>query len=459
MNLKKTIILLAAALVFVNIDAARVNKFGKDTEVCDPVLIYTGGMAKRASWTRDNLMPYVVHTYADGTQKWLYDAFIFNETSWWGSMLINNLGSKPATKAEWTAYIDHIFADSHDLGALDKIITDMIPVLGEPLLKHKVIISMCVPCMYYSYRSPDGGDAGFQWTKYNWGTIDGVDIDFSNSDHRLAAVKWYVDEVISRFNAKGYKNIELAGFYSMEEDMNPRVSNGDMQKYYNDYVHECGLRAYWIPYWGANVNVNPTAVNWKEAYHFDMAYRQPNYFFYNSDGTLPPFERLQESISNSKTYGLGLELEFETTEKSNGLNEVSPKMHQRLIDYIDEFERLGVWENSGVAHYGGSVGYINMAKSTDAVNHATMDRLAQIVDSRQKAFAEELGVNVPTSDDLEAFAFGGSDGIFISEKCTNACVFSLSGIELYRGTGLFTCQKGVYIVTDGLGRSAKIIVK
>ena len=254
MNFKKLIFFIAFVTFIFNADAARVNKFGVDTKVCDPVLIYTGGMTKRLAWDKNNLKHLVVHEYADGHKDWFYDAFIFNETVWSNGYysLFNNVGVNPATKAVWTWYLDWIFRDNFDISAIDNIITEMKKELGNPPLRHKIIIGLCVPCMDHSYRSPDGGDAGFQWTNYNWGNINGLDIDFSKKDHRLKAVKWFIDEAIARFKKKGYKNLELAGFYSVEESMNPRVSNGDMQKYYNDYIHELGYRAYWIPYYPDN---------------------------------------------------------------------------------------------------------------------------------------------------------------------------------------------------------------
>lgn len=455
MKISKPIIALLAATVGLSSFGARVNKFGTDTEVCDPVLIYTGGMAKRAVWNRDNLMPYVVHTYSDGTEAWFYDAFIFNEIAWWGKSLHNAIGSTPATKATWIEYMDHLFSEDHDLGALDKLISEKKKTLGEPVLKHKVIISYCVPCMDHSYRVPDGSDVGFQWTKFNWGTVDGVDMDFSKAEHRVAAVRWYVDEVVRRFKEKNYENLELAGFYSVEESMNPRVSNGDLQVSYNDYVASLGLRSYWIPYWTAN---DEYATVWKEKYHFDIAYRQPNYFFYTNTGTLPPYSQLTSCISNSKLYGLGLELEFETAETSNGLHEVSPAMHQRLIDYIDAFEEKGVWDNAGVAHYGGSVGYINMAKSTDPVNHATMDRLADLVAKRKAAFAGLDGAAEVTVEH-RAIATAGQGEIFVSAEFPGAEVYNVSGTLVHRGWGRFACPKGIYIVTDGKGTTTKLAVK
>ena len=129
--------------------------------------------------------------------------------------------------------------------------------------------------------------------------------------------------------------------------------------------------------------------------------------------------------------------------------------HQRLIDYIDEFERLGVWDDGGVAHYSGTQGFYHMHTSTDAVNHATIDRLASLVAKRQEQFA---GVEAPVADNLP-FAYAGPGEIFITSDAPNAVCYNTSGIAIHTGTGRFTCPAGMYIVTDGQGRSTKLIVK
>ena len=456
MTLKKLTILIAAVAVSLGADAARVNQFGVDTKVCDPVLIYTGGLAKRPTWDRQTLMSVVTHKYSDGHTDWFYDAFIFNEVQWGNTMLCNSVvGSIPATKVTWTAFLDHLFADTHDITALDNLIGELKPLLGEPRMTHKVIISYCLPCMDKSYRSPDGGDAGFKWTKYYWGQINGVDMDFSKPQDRITAVKWFVDEAIRRFKEKKYQNIELAGFYCVEEDMNVRTSNSDIIASINDYVASLGYNSYWIPYWGAG---NDAYVPyWSDKYHFSMAYWQPNYFFKTSSGSLPSLSQLTSCITRSKLYGLGLELEFETVAPNNGLNEVSPSTHQRLVDYIDTYEEKGVWSDSGVAHYGGSAGFINMYNSSDAVNKATMDRLATFVSNRQKKFA--LGVESVETDTEYPFAVGGKGDIFIPSDYPYAAIYSLSGALLHQGPGTFACAQGIYIVTDGQGRSLKIRVK
>lgn len=446
-----TTIALACGIVLGS-DALTVkNKYAVDTEVCDPVLIYTGGLAKRATWNRQNLTPYLTHLYADGHRDWFYDAFIFNETvrsCSRGNVVLGNAsgGQVASLKEDWEWWLDHVFGRGHDLHALDRIITEFKQELGEPRLRHKVIIGTCAPCK-------DGSNGGAVWADINWGEIDGVKMDFSRRDHRLQAACWMVDQIKERFEAQKYENIDLAGIYWIEESL---FSNADIIAAVNDHIRSIGLRSYWIPYWANN---DQYALYGMETYHFDMVWRQPNYFFYERDGSLPFKSQLTDCIESSKRYGLGLELEFETSDKSNGLNNVSPMMHKRLIDYIDEFERLGVWDNSGVAHYGGSKGYIDMADSGDAVNQATMDRLADLVKARQLKFAESSGIDELPAETSRTFAYTSQGKIFITPDAPGATVYTLAGVPVFYGEGLFECNPGLYIVTDGNGRSVKLAVK
>ncbi len=42
------------------------------TDIDDLALIYVGNR-DRTEWTRDKLQPYVMHTYDDGSQTWMFD--------------------------------------------------------------------------------------------------------------------------------------------------------------------------------------------------------------------------------------------------------------------------------------------------------------------------------------------------------------------------------------------------
>lgn len=423
------------------------NSFAKDTEVCDPVLIYTGGLSKRATWNKDNLMPYVTHTYADGHRDWFYDSFIFNETlrqtNDRGLVVLGNAsgGQIPSVKADWEWWVDHVFAKDHDLHALDSMIGELKQELGEPRMRHKVIIGACAPCK-------DGSNGGAVWNDINWGEIDGQKINFKLSRHRIKAANWHIDQIKKRFEEENFENIDLAGIYWIEESL---FSNADILPSINNHVKQIGLRSYWIPYWANN---DQYALDGMDKYGFDMVWRQPNYFFYKTGSyELPEYRQLVDCIESCKKYGLGLELEFETQDKSNGLHEVSETMHQRLVDYIDAFEKYGVWDESGVAHYGGSKGYIDMANSSDPVNQATMDRLASLVAKRQSAFS---GINDVAVDKHVKIAYTGPCEIFIAAD--SASIYDIAGCPIFKGNGRVQCQPGIYIVADDNGNACKVAV-
>ena len=53
------------------------------------------------------------------------------------------------------------------------------------------------------------GAAGKNRNTVYWGSIDGVQMDFSKMDHRLMAYKWYIDQIRERFAQEDYKYIQL----------------------------------------------------------------------------------------------------------------------------------------------------------------------------------------------------------------------------------------------------------
>lgn len=361
---------------------------GNEPAVCaknisDLALIYAGN-SRRPAWTKEELTPYVTHKYADGTEDWFFDGFLFLEfDNNNGIQFQNGGGLSPATQKDWIWLLDQMFAQNKKLDALDKLISDKKKTLGEPPLRHKVVIASCAPS-----KNKNGS-----WSARNsWGTVDGKNLYFASKNDRVTAVKWYIDNIIERWNAAGFKNIDLDGIYWLEEGL---YSNGEIVPEINDYIHSKGMRSYWIPYY---LNNEQYWSKWKDTYKFDACYIQPNYAFYKNDGTLHPYSLLEETVDAAKACGAGLELEFETQEKSNALHSVNPTLHQHINDYMDVYESKGVFDNMPVAYYTGTQGLIHMDKSTDPVDHQTIDRMARIVAKRQAALRDAAKANKAASD-------------------------------------------------------------
>ena len=439
-NLKKIIvaaIVSMAGTIGVFADG-NVGQFGSDPKISDLALIYAGN-THRPSWTKDDLTPYVTHRYADGSEDWFFDGFLFLEFSHGDVQFQNGSGLNPATQSDWTWLLDQFFAPDMKLDALDKLISDKKQTLGEPPLRPKVVISCCAPS-----KNKNG-----EWSRSIWGTAYGKSLRFISKNDRISAVKWYIDEILARWEAAGFKNIDLEGVYWIEEGL---FSNGDIMAEINDYIHSKGLRSYWIPYYSNNQKYWS---QWKDTYNFDMCYIQPNYAFLDNNGAEKPFSLLTETVDAAKNYGMGLELEFETQAKSNALHEVNPTLHQHINDYMDVFDEKGVFDKAGIAYYSGTQGFIHMDKSTDPVDHATIDRMARFVAARQKARRDNAAINDVTTDQVTIATTG--DGCIT--LAADTCCHDISGRLLYTGAGSFACESGLYIVSDRRGNSMKLFVK
>lgn len=443
MNFLKQFIALAAITIAASdaIADENANPFGYDPKISDLALIYAGN-SSRPDWTKDDLTPYVTHTYADGSEDWFFDGFLFLEFSNGEVQFQNGSGLNPATQADWLWLLDQFFAPGKKLDALDKLISEKKQTLGQPPLRHKVVIGCCAPS-----KNKNG-----EWSaRTAWGTVDGKKLYFGFSSNRVTAVKWYIDTMLEKWNAAGFENIDLEGVYWIEEGL---FSNGDIMAEINDYIHSKGLRSYWIPYY---LNNEKYWSNWKDMYNFDMCYIQPNYAFYKNDGTLQPYSLLEETVEAAKSCGAGLEFEFETQGTSNALHSVNPTLHQHINDYMDVFDSKKVFDNAGVAYYTGTQGLIHMDKSTDAVDHQTIDRLARYVAKRQAARSASSGISEITRDEKQTPVAYVEDGRIILPPDT--CCHDLAGRLLYTGEGAFDCKAGVYIVSDRLGNSMKLFVK
>lgn len=441
-NLKKTLIAILISLIAVPATIAdeNVNCFGSDPKISDLALIYAGA-SRRPMWDKSQLRPYVTHIYADGREDWFFDGFLFLEFDNGTVAFGNGSGKAAATQEDWKWLLDEYFTRGYKLHALDELISEKKQTLGEPTLRHKVVITCCAPTK---------NKAGNWDVRKSWGNVNGKNLYFASTADRVTAVKWYIDTMLDKWNKAGFKNIDLEGIYWIEEGL---FSNGEIMAEVNDYVHSKGLRSYWIPYYPKNQQYWS---KWKDEYNFDMCYLQPNYAFLdNETGTTKPYSLLIETVDAAKSYGTGLELEFETQEKSNALHSVNPELHQHINDYMDVYDEKGVFDKAGVAYYSGTQGLIHMDQSTDPVDHATIDRMASYVAARQKARADKAGVSDPEVAD-SVLAYTSGRRIYMNP---DTCCHDIAGRLIHSGEGSVDCNPGVYIVNDKRGNAVKLCVR
>ena len=332
----------------------------------DLALIYQGG-THRIDWNEDEIEPYVTHTFADGHEDWLFDGFLFLEfKDGRGVQYSPGYDSINATRADWEFYLDRLFERGKALDALDKVIEKKKVTLGAPPFRHKVVLTVFVPLKTNGERGKTQNGFCTLPQQRPWGSIGSRALDLDCRQDQILAAQWFIDQLINRFAANGYKNLDLDALYWIDEDM---VWTDDFPKAITDYIHGKGLRFIWIPYYDA-----PGHERWREL-GFDIAYQQPNHFF---DKSIPD-SRLYQAVDTARTYGMGLELECDERAQS----QIPDSWYDRMVAYVDAFEKTGSFAHTPMAYYTGYHLLLEFLRHPTPENRQLMDRLATLIISRR----------------------------------------------------------------------------
>ena len=352
----KKYILIALAL-FCSLSAGAAGRdYPKRREIvkaADMVLLYGGSSHRNPqTWDTPRIEDYVSYTDRNGKSHWLFDGFLclefkmeqFKKTLITGYRDANGNYMLSANKDEWQALIDYYFAEGSGVDAIEGAVAAASKKLGQPPYKRRVVIGIPEPIR----REDSHADAGrFDY----WGSIDGRQMDFSNSDDRFLAVKWYIDEVRRQFLSKHYKYVELAGFYWVAESS---YHTSDILLKVAEYLNPMNYSFNWIPYFNAK-----GYESWRE-YGFNFSYLQPNYFFNDS----LPVSRLETACNNAKQYAYpGMEVEIDDNALYSGY--AKGKSMHKLYEYLNVFEEQGIRENFYLAYYQGNWTVKHLKDSSD----------------------------------------------------------------------------------------------
>lgn len=350
------LMMLLAAGLTMGSNAQFKKEFTKNP-ISDIVLIYQGNL-QRPDWTIDQFTPYVTHTYGDGSRSWLFQGFIFIEFATKEVAYINSMKNKRnAVKTDWEWLLNRVFEKNKALDALDKCIERQKATLGAPPFRHKVILCLPVPIK----------------DQTDWGKIGSSRMDFSKEKDQLKAVEWYMNELLKRFKNGGYKNIDLEGFYWVEEDM--VVVKDAMLKQVSDMVHKAGKRFYWSPY-----NFARGCMKWDSA-GFDYAYMQPNYVIKAKHDE----DYLTGAIEKAKNADMALEFDFDQKLL------LQPDQYiPRLSKAIDIYEQGHVFDDCALIYYDGGGTLMSIYEGVDPHYgkvdkkrySAVLDRLARHIVNR-----------------------------------------------------------------------------
>lgn len=418
---QRTYILLVIFIITAFSKAEATTAAYKTDIVSDMALIYQGSN-HRPEWTEDELRPYVVHTFADGHTEWFFDSFLFLEFTDSRQIAFGpGYGTRNAQRSDWEWLLNRIFEKGKSLDALNTCIEHYKTVIGEPQFKHRIVLGVV---------SPITGQT-------DWGSLNGKALDFTNRDDQITAAKWYIDQLMERFAEGSYNNLELTGFYWIEEST---ARCGDLPKDISEYIHQQDKRFYWIPYWNAQgYNL------WKKL-GFDTAFLQPNHFFNKEVAD----SRLDQACNTAKKFGMALEMEFD----SNVLYEKEDSYYSRLESYIDAFENNGVFEASSIAYYSGTKGILDMYRSGSIENTLILDRIANHILNRR---SRGVGIETPVPTKADIIVAGGIGEVYISGNPESIQIYTANGILVSENSKRFQCPSGIYIViVDGETRKVAV---
>lgn len=418
----KKIYVVIAVILFVFAGANKAAAAYPTDVVSDMALIYQGG-TQRPDWTEEELRPYVVHTFANGHTDWFFDSFLFFEfTDNWQIGFGYKYGAQNAKKSDWEWLLNRIFEKEKSLDALNSCIEHYKTIIGEPNFKHKIVLGIVSPIS----------------NQTDWGSLNGEVLNFAYRSAQIKAAKWYIDQLTKMFAEGAYDNLELVGFYWLEESTG---SCGDLPKYLSEYIHQLGKRFYWIPYWYA-----PGFDQWKEL-GFDAAFIQPNHFFDKSVIDA----RLRDACLLAKTKGMGLEMEFD----SRVLYENVDSYYSRLETYINAFENYGVFDQSAIAYYSGTKAILDMYRSNSIENTLILDRIANHIVKRH---SQSVSTTITNNPETDVIAVGGTGELYVSGTFKSIKIYTENGMLVGENIRRLKCLPGVYMVMAD-GKVKKVLVR
>ncbi|OGO89456.1 MAG: hypothetical protein A2Y15_05720 [Clostridiales bacterium GWF2_36_10] len=260
--------------------------------------------------SKEGYLPLVGYYNTDGELKDIFfDSYLFlpcvTTTPSGGRTYRDN--EHPANFSDWQLFVDDVFLDGYNIKALNEAVGETKVKLGSGYTDFKANVFLTV--MYPVKTQTSFGDVDG----------DGKTENFNNLADRQKAIKWIIDEQLSRFNEGNFQNLNLVGFYWFEEDFARNDSQeNSLLTYMNNYVHSLDYKTIWIPYYNAN------GYNKWASYGFDTACYQPNYMF-NESATS---SRINATCNTAKNLGMGVEIE------ASGLMFSSITYYNRYMEYL-----------------------------------------------------------------------------------------------------------------------------
>lgn len=345
------------------------NEYNMGLEGCkDTVLLYCGYPGSYdvsyVQNTEEEMLYYFGYVAKDGTvQDTFFDSFQFaplrGATPSGG--ILNESGKTQTIKSDWEYYLDSVFDETYNCGAIEKAMETVKTATGKTDAKVSMILTIPFPTVG---NKPFGDIDG-----------DGKDEYCRNRDEQMAIYRWFFDQVEHRLADRSYQNIRLGGFYWEQEGLTMTEDYYSLVRSVAEEIHRRDSYFFWIPFLYGN------GFDMVEEIGFDSAVMQPNYAFL--DYIQEPF--LGELDVELRKYGLGIEVEIHWDVATND------DYYARYYGYLNGGYALGYMHGANAYYQNSNPGtYYHMAKSSTA-------KLRNIYDD---TYAYVKGTYVPRQVDL-----------------------------------------------------------
>lgn len=359
-------------------------------------LLPGGSLAKEPKyWDEERFLPHVSFVDWDKQEKWLHEAFLLIDGQINGKLMCIENGAESANQSDWKKFIDYWFGPDQALSILDQTIGNVISRIGNPSFgQHKIVMTMPDPVKFRNFGKKDV-------TKY-WGSVGGRELDFMNVSDQILAYRWFIDQVRTSWNRLAPQNLKLVGFYILSEVLVAKPDGWNYQHKrwdqilpsVSEYLHSMDYGLYWIPYYQAD------GYDMTGKLGIDYTWIQPNAYW-----DYPEKKQKKEwnwVFSTMRTYGHGMELEFEGSHGEGGWsqaeegvkrtsssilatvrtnaeaegrkpgdkNPYAERNKQLLRDYMDNFKKNGFYGKARIATYSGTNAMYELATSPDDIDRS-----------------------------------------------------------------------------------------
>lgn len=322
-------------------------------KIVDLMVIPQGGI-QRLEYTKEQLKPYVYRWTSQGEFQWLFDGFLFYEDRTFigeGHAFEQKafIYSKDrARKSEWEWLLNRVFAPGVGMSALNEVIDDMSKVETAPKRKRKIILSI-----------PEAMTGQF-----DWGELNGAKLDFAIDSNRVEAIRWYIDELIDRFDSKQYAHLELSGFYWLRDN---NELSFQLMPIIASYIRSKGYKFYWRPSYRSH-----RGRSWR-THRFDAVYLKPDHL------TTSAFEKVnvERACTYASLYNMGLEIDL------NQLVIQYSNYRTKFNEYIEVYSAKNVLEKAAMSYQDGDAVFHKLSNHTNPDLKNIYNKVMDIVNTRQ----------------------------------------------------------------------------